>query len=225
MLRAIARLNGDEQKARDTGNTFSEKNRCKAAARAKEAAALGLTPLDPLEQHELQRKIAAGYTKISERAVRVPRVGVPARRQRPAPIEFVPRRKGEDEIRYENDDFETPQAPPGAPVQSRDERKDELALKNQFYGRTPQQVLANAPKKEAGSPPKPSGGMGLKDQIEQEVLERQEFLDDMRGLGKPVDANTRNRIEFEIADRLQDLKKLEKIGGENLTATSSTFAP
>ena len=218
MLRAMARLNGDEQRSRELGNGFSSVNRAKSQARAQQAKAMGLVPLDPKEQHEMQRKMAAGYTSVSERAVRVPRVGVGARPERPAPIEFVPHRKLEEDIREEWDDFETPQAPPGRPTRSNDERKDELALKNQFYGRTPQQVLANAPKKQApAAPPAPN----LREQIEDEVAERHDFLEQMRAMGKPVDASTQNRIQYEIADRLQDLKKLEALGGESFIDSTS----
>lgn len=214
MLRAMARLNGDEQKSRDRGNNFSSANRKVAEQRQKEAAAMGLSPLDPLEQHELQRKLEAKQkapVKTSERAVRVPRVGQPGFRPRPAPIDYVVTRKKEEDIRQEWDNFETPQAPPGMPVRSGDERKDELALRNQFNGKTPQEMLAEAPKKVAPAPPPPSS---LRQQIEDEVAERHEFLDQMRALGRPVDAQTDARIKYEIADRLQDLKKLEQLGGE-----------
>ena len=220
MLRAMARLNGDEQKSRNLGNNFSQANRKVAAARQKEAASLGLTPLDPLEQHELQRKLAASQrapTKTSDRGVRVPRVGMGRGRPQFAPIDFVARRKGEEEIRQEFDDFETPQAPPGAAVRSRDEVKDELALRNQFFGKTPQEVLREAPRQptdataSAAAAPRPTT---LRQQIEDEVAERHEFLDQMRALGRPVDASTNARIECEIADRLQDLKKLEQLGGD-----------
>ena len=51
MLRAMAKLNGDDQKTRDIGNRFSQKNTTKQLARAKEAKAMGLTPLAPQEQH------------------------------------------------------------------------------------------------------------------------------------------------------------------------------
>lgn len=216
MLRALARLNGDEQKSRDFGNKNSNVNRKAAAARQKEAASMGLSPLDPLEQHELQRKLEASQrapVKTTDRGVRVPKVGLGGPRPQFAAIDFVDRRKGEEEIRQEFDDFETPQAPPGRPVRSNDDRKDELALRNQFYGKTPQEMLAEAPK-QPKPPPKPA--LGLRAQIEDEVAERHDFLDQMRALGKPVDAQTQARIDFEIADRLQDLKKLEKLGGEGL---------
>jgi len=211
MLRAMARLNGDDAKTRDIGNTYSNKNRVKAAARQKEAAALGLTPLDPLEQHELQRKMAAGYTKVSERAVPVPRVGHGPPRPEFHAVDFIPRRKAEEDIRDEFNHFETPQAPPGRPVRSNDDVKDELALRNQFNGRTPQEMLAAAPKKAA--PPQPKSP-SLRQQIEDEVAERHDFLDQMTALGRPVAPEIRSRIDAEIADRLHDLKRLEELGGD-----------
>jgi hypothetical protein len=214
MLRAMARLNGDDAKSRDRGNAYSMVNRAKAAATAEKMAAVGLTPLDPLEQHELQRKMAAGYTTISDRAVPVPKVG---QKPRPlyAPIDFVHKRKGEDEIREENNNFAIPKAPPYRPGASRDEKKDELALRNQFNGRTPQEMLKESNKSAAPPPPKPKPS-GLRQQMEEEVAERHEFLDQMRALGRPVDHATEGRINVEIAERLQDLKKLEELGGEDL---------
>ena len=141
MLRAMARLNGDDP-AKKVGNSFSRSNRLRIAARSQEAAALGLVPLDPKEQHELNRKMQAGYTKISERGIRVPKVGQRAMPQRPAPVECLVHRRTEEEIRYANDNFEVPQAPPGVPTKSSDEKKDELALRHQFNGRTPQEIIA-----------------------------------------------------------------------------------
>ena len=210
MLRAMAKLNGDDQKTRDIGNRFSQKNTTKQLARAKEAKAMGLTPLAPQEQHELQKKLAAGYTSISERAVNVPRVGVRARPQRPAAIDLAPRRRLEAEIRAENDNFETPQALPGVPTRSSDDKKDELALRNQFYGKTPQEVLAQAPQ-QPSPPPPPT--LTLREQIETEVAERHDFMDQMSAVGR-LDRNTAARMQGEIAERLQDLERLEKLGGE-----------
>ena len=171
---------------------------------------MGMTPLDPLEQHELQRRLAAGYTKVSERAVPVPRVGLGAPRPRAALIDIVPHRKAEEEIRQEFDNFATPSAPHGAPVRSSDDKKDELALRNQFYGRTPQEVLANAPPK---PPPVAPKEPSLRTQIEDEVAERHEFLDNMKRLQR-MDRATEERVRAEIADRLQDLQTLERLGGE-----------
>ena len=92
MLRAMARLNGDDLKTRARGNSYSQANRRVAANRQKEAAAMGLAPLDPHEQHELQRKLSATQkapVKTSDRAVNVPRVGGRGPRPQYAPIDFV----------------------------------------------------------------------------------------------------------------------------------------
>ena len=219
MLRAMARLNGDDAKSRDFGNRNSQVNRKKSVARQKEAAAMGLTPLDPHEQHELQKKMDAGYTTISERGIRVPRVGVPAPRPRPAMIDIIVHRKSEEEIREEYDGFERPQAPPGRPVRSVEDKKDELALRNQFNGRLPHEVLgvAKAGGDAAGAssaPPPPPRAPNLKEQIEDEVAERHEFLDGMRHHGK-LDRPTQVRIEAEIADRMHDLKRLHELGADD----------
>ena len=229
MLRAMARLNRDSDKAKALGNTFSGTNRAKQAARAKEAKEMGLTPMDPLEQHELQRKMNAGYTKISERGVRVPKVGRGDAhlRPRPAMIDYIPRRRGEEDIREEFDNFEIPQAPPGAPFQSSDEKKDELAERNQFAielpgggtkGRTAKEVLATAPKPteedmRAAAEATARADRPLRDQIADEIAERQEFMSNMQALGG-LDRDTQARIHSEIAERMQDLNTLEKLGGE-----------
>jgi hypothetical protein len=210
MLRAMARLNGDDQKTKSLGNRYSSKNRARQAVQAKEAAAMGLSPLDPLEQHELQRKLNAGYKSMSERAVAVPRVGRHMAPPRPALIDIIPRRKGEEEIRFEFDNFETPAAPAGVPTRSSDERKDELAIRNQFNGKTPQEILAEAP-------PKPSAASAsapkqtLREQIEDEVAERHQFLDQMKSLGK-CDQRMEANIKSEVAERMQDLKRLDALG-------------
>lgn len=213
MLRAMARLNGEDAKSRSLGNRYSQKNVAKQRERAQEAASMGLTAMDPLEQHEMQKKLAANYTKMSERGVRVPKVGIGAPRPRRALIDIVPHRKAEEDIREEHNNYADVQAPRGVPVRSSDERKDELALRNQFYGRTPQEVLANAPPKvpAAAASNRPTS---LRGQIEEEVAERQEFIDNMRRFNK-LDATTEASIHAEIADRLQDLRTLDRIGGED----------
>lgn len=207
MLRAMARLNG-EGPGKSVGNKYSKTNQVKLKARAEEAAAMGLVPLDPLEQHELAKKTAAGYTTISERAVRVPKVGQRVYGERPAPVECLPHRRSEEEIRYAHNNFERPMAPPGRPTQSSDARKDELALRNQFNGKTPQEILAekrsSQPPPEAPPPPR-----SLKQQIEDEIAERHEFLDRMRGLGRAHEHEA--RITGEIAERMQDLRALARI--------------
>lgn len=211
MLRAMARLNGDDA-ARRAGNSFSATNRVKLKARAEEATAMGLAPLDPHEQHELHRKMQAGYTTISQRAVRVPKVGQRQRSRDFAPIDFVSHRKSEDEIRHETNNFTLPQAPPGRLFESSDEKKDALALRNQFKGMTPQEILA-----EQRPPPKPksadarASGSTLRQQIEEEVAERQEFLDAMRAMGRGAEHEA--VISGEIRDRLNDLKALDRLEG------------
>ena len=206
MLRAMARLNGEDP-GRKAGESFSNTNRAKLKVRQEQAAALGLVPLDPKEQHDLHRKMEAGYTSISERAVRVPKVGRRAPGPRPAPIEYVPHRKAEDVIRWENDDFEREQAPMGRPTESSDEKKDELALRNQFYGKTPQEIIAESPGPRLA--PQKASSTSLKGQIEDEVAERQQFLDNMRALGRG--AEHEKVIAAEIQERLQDLKALERL--------------
>lgn len=235
MLRAMARLNGDDQKSRALGNKFSSTNRAKQAARAKEAAAMGLVPLDPLEQHELQKKLDAsskvkGGVKTTERAVNVPRVGRGDvhLRPRPAMIDYIPRRKGEEEIRQEFDNFDIPQAPPGMLYRSADEKKDELAEMNQFAetkpeggtrGRRIREVLDTAPRpseaeERAKAEAAAYANRPLRDQISDEIAERHEFLDRMNELGR-CDRETQQRIQSEISDRMQDLKVLERLESED----------
>lgn len=235
MLRAMARLNGDDQKSRAIGNRFSTTNRAKQAQRAKEAAAMGMVPMDPLEQHELQRKLDAeakvkGSVKTTQRAINVPKVGRGDMhlRPRPAMIDYIPHRKGEEEIRQEFDNFDIPQAPPGAPFRSADEKKDELAEMNQFAekkagggtrGRTAKEVLNTLPKpsedgERAMADAAAYANRPLQDQITDEISERHDFLDRMTSLGR-CGRDTQNRIEAEIADRMNDLKALERLGGED----------
>ena len=174
MLRAMARLNGNETIKR-TGNSYSQANRAKIKARADEAAALGLVPLDPKEQHELSRRLQAGYTSMSERAVTVPKVGRPALRERPTPVECVPHRRNEQDIRLAHDNFSRPSAPRYKPFESADDKKDALALRNQFNGRTPQEVIsADA---QPAAPPQVSRQSSLREQIVDEIAERHEFLE------------------------------------------------
>ena len=174
MLRAMARLNGDEQKSRGLGNRYSQKNVAKQRARAQEAAAMGLSAMDPLEQHELQRKLAAGYTKVSERAVPVPRVGLGARRQRPALIDIIPHRKAEDEIREEFDNLRRGRAP-------------RRAVRSPTTRRTSSRCATSSTEDAAGgarggaAAPRRRQAALLRAQIEEEVAERHDFLDNMNG--------------------------------------------
>eukprot|EP00322_Chrysochromulina_rotalis_P024090 CAMPEP_0115843054 /NCGR_PEP_ID=MMETSP0287-20121206/8117_1 /TAXON_ID=412157 /ORGANISM="Chrysochromulina rotalis, Strain UIO044" /LENGTH=354 /DNA_ID=CAMNT_0003296741 /DNA_START=25 /DNA_END=1089 /DNA_ORIENTATION=- len=194
MLRAMARLNGDDP-AKRAGNSFSKTNRVRIQAQAEEAAAMGLVPLDPKDQHELARKMEAGYTTISQRAINVPKVGQRAPRERPAAIDLIPRRRGEEEIRQANDNFERPSAPLGRPTKSSDEKKDDLALRNQFNGRTPAEIVAETRSRAPPKPPQPAPPSSLRQQIEDEVMERQEFLDNsehaMNQLNTPLEYRLR----------------------------------
>ena len=77
----------------------------------------------------------------------------------------------------------------------------------------PQSALAQAPPAEPPPASAAHAPLGLRQQIEDEMAERYDFLDHMRDLGRPVDASTQARIQLEIADRMQDLKKLERLEG------------
>ena len=117
--------------------------------------------------------------------------------------------KGEDEIRQEFDNFERPSAPAGRPYRSSDDKKDELALRNQFYGKTPQEILSEGPRphRPAAAASAVSDEQQLHNQIVDEIADRQSFLDDMTRLGQGH--VHRQRIEGEIAERVHDLKRLE----------------
>lgn len=122
-------------------------------------------------------------------------------------VDFVPHRRTGDEIREANDNFE-PVAPPlYRPTKSSDERKDELATRNQFYGKTPQEILADAP---AARPVAKGPAPSLRHQIEDEIAERHDFLDAMRNLGQAKEHES--RIKGEVAERMQDLRRLEQLG-------------
>ena len=88
-------------------------------------------------------------------------------------------------------------------------RKDELALRNQFYGKTPQEILSEGPRphRPAAAASAVSDEQQLHNQIVDEIADRQSFLDDMTRLGQGH--VHRQRIEGEIAERVHDLKRLE----------------
>lgn len=213
MTRALARLNGDDP-GRRLGNQYSQANRGRVQAMLEAKAAQGLVPQDPHEQHLARKQRAAGYTTISQRAVNVPRVGVHARPPPPPPVAYVPHRRTRDEIADATGGFERERAPPGVPTRSSDERKDELAMRNQFHGRTAEEVLAmSGPPKERRAPAKKeeSEEEELRGKIADEVAERQAWLDDMRALGKAAEFEA--QIQGEIAERLHDLKRLDALQG------------
>ena len=87
--------------------------------------------------------------------------------------------------------------------------KDELALRNQFYGKTPQEILSEDPRphRPAAAASAVSDEQQLHNQIVDEIADRQSFLDDMTRLGQGH--VHRQRIEGEIAERVHDLKRLE----------------
>lgn len=88
-------------------------------------------------------------------------------------------------------------------------RKDELALRNQFYGKTPQEILSEDPRPRlpAAAASAESDELQLHNQIVDEIADRQSFLDDMARLGQGH--VHQQRIEGEIAERVHDLKRLE----------------
>ena len=135
MMRAMARIDGDDA-ARRKGNQFSQSNRSRIQAQLEAKAAQGLVPADPHAQHLSRKAQAANYTTISQRGINVPRVGLRSMGPRPPPIAYVPHRPTQEEIAMTHNNYERPLAPLGVPTRSSDERKDELATKNQFFGKS-----------------------------------------------------------------------------------------
>jgi len=210
MRRAMQRLNGDDQ-AWKLGNNYSQQNRARTQARLNAMKAEGIVPMKPRDEETMRKKQEASAKAprtISERAIRVPRVGVMAPQRRPL-VDCLPRRRGEVEIRANEGNFARPTAPRGPIVRSSDSRKDELALRNQFYGKTPQEILSEGPRphRPAAAASAVSDEQQLHNQIVDEIADRQSFLDDMTRLGQGH--VHRQRIEGEIAERVHDLKRLE----------------
>lgn len=211
MRRAMQRLNGDDQQ-RKVGNSYSQQNRARTQARLNAMKAEGIVPMRPRDEETMRKKQEANAKAprtISERAIRVPRVGVtPAPQRRPL-VDCLPKRRGEVEIRTNEGNYVRPAAPPGAIVRSSDSRKDELALRNQFYGKTPQEILSEdpRPRRPAAAASAESDELQLHNQIVDEIADRQSFLDDMARLGQGH--VHQQRIEGEIAERVHDLKRLE----------------
>ena len=124
MRRAMQRLNGDDQ-AWKVGNNYSQQNRARTQARLNAMKAEGIVPMKPLDEETMRKKQEANAKAprtISERAIRVPRVGVMAPQRRPL-VDCLPRRRGEEEIRANEGNFARPAAPRGAIVRSSDSRK------------------------------------------------------------------------------------------------------
>ena len=124
MHRAMQRLNGDDQQRR-VGNGYSQQNRARTQSHLNAMAREGIVPMKPHDEETMRKKQEANAKAprtISERAIRVPRVGVgPAPQRRPL-VDCLPRRRGEVEIRANEGNFVRPAAPPGAIVRSSDSR-------------------------------------------------------------------------------------------------------
>lgn len=180
MNRAIARIDGNAT-SRQAGNRYSQNNRSRVAAQLEAKARAGLVPQDPHAQHLARRASAAGYTSISERAVPVPRVGVGTRGLSLPPVAFIPHRRTREEIAAAHAHYERPLAPRGPPMRSNEDRKEELALRNQFFGKLPEQVLEEG-------------------RAKGRTAEREERREGAHGVeGKSVD-ELRNAIEDEVAE-------------------------
>ena len=124
MRRAMQRLNGDDQ-AWKVGNNYSQQNRERTQARLNAMKAEGIVPMKPRDEETMRKKQEASAKAprtISERAIRVPRVGVMAPQRRPL-VDCLPKRRGEVEIRANEGNFARPAAPRGAIVRSSDSRK------------------------------------------------------------------------------------------------------
>ena len=124
MRRAMQRLNGDDE-AWKVGNNYSQQNRARTQARLNAMKAEGIVPMKPRDEEMMRKKQEASAKAprtISERAIRVPRVGVMAPQRRPL-VDCLPRRRGEVEIRANEGNFARPAAPRGAIVRSSDSRK------------------------------------------------------------------------------------------------------
>ena len=224
MKRALARIDGDGA-SRRAGNAFSRTNRSRIQSRL-DSFGSTFSATKPLEEQKAKQAAANPYTTMSQRAVRVPRVGMGARHAPPPPVAFVPHRPTRAEIaaRTGSDGrpvLEEVQLPVYVPTQSAEERKEELALRNQFKGRTPEEIVAaqrTAPQlfpRGRGSAQPDSPGTErrsyqvLHDQIADEIAERQRFIDSMRALGKAGQHEL--RIKNEIADRMSDLARVERL--------------
>ena len=126
MHRAMQRLNGDDQQRR-VGNSFSQQNRARTQARLNAMKAEGIVPMKPHDEETMRKKQEANAKAprtISERAIRVPRVGLGQAPQRRPLVDCLPKRRSEDEIRANEGNFVRAAAPPGAIVRSSDSRSD-----------------------------------------------------------------------------------------------------
>eukprot|EP00316_Scyphosphaera_apsteinii_P013293 CAMPEP_0119305294 /NCGR_PEP_ID=MMETSP1333-20130426/6327_1 /TAXON_ID=418940 /ORGANISM="Scyphosphaera apsteinii, Strain RCC1455" /LENGTH=216 /DNA_ID=CAMNT_0007308355 /DNA_START=126 /DNA_END=776 /DNA_ORIENTATION=- len=212
MARALSRLGGNET-SRRVGQHYSQANRERVQSRLEADASQGIVPLRPDEQEAMHKRNNSKYKTNSERGINVPRVGQAPRYEPPPLVAFVPHRRTGEEIREANDNFEPAPLPPYVPTRSNEERKDELARKNEWHGKTPEELAAMKSVSLRRSRPSASTSetteVELRSQIADEVAERQEFLETMQKLGRG--AEYESQIRNEIAERLADLKKLDSL--------------
>jgi hypothetical protein len=220
MQRALQRLNGGVETAKKLGRAYSEINRSKIAAQQASDAEAGVVKLEPWQQDMLKRRQHSVPKHVSERAIPVPRVGVGRRDERPAPIAFVPHRRTGEELRAEHNGYERERAPRGAPSRSSDDKKDELAMRNQLSGKTADEVLREqaGPRRQRqavgcglSAPTEEEQMVDLRGEIADEIAERQDFLDQMTAAGR---GNAyAPQLNAEIAERMADLRRLESLAG------------
>jgi len=93
----------------------------------------------------------------------------------------------------EHNNFERDACPRYVPTQSSDEKKDELALRNQYNGRTPKEIAAEAEAlkrtaaaREATVATPADTPAALRAQIADELVERQDFLAAMQKAAAPM---------------------------------------
>lgn len=174
MRHALRRIGGDE--SRRIGQSFSDANRAHFHAAALESRR-GARGSINTPSRERTRDVVACRT--SDRCIAVPRVGQPARPKLPPPIFTAPRRKTADEIHAAQGERERP--PAYVPTVSREEKKDDLATRLQFGGRTPAEVLAGAPprgrQRALELEQQAEHARHLRDEIADEIMERQAFLE------------------------------------------------
>jgi len=216
MQRALQRLNGGDETAKKLGRAYSNINRSKIAAQQASDEAAGVVRLQPWQQDMLKRKQHSVPKHVSERAIPVPRVGVGGKYERPPPIAFVPHRRTAEELRAEHNGYQRERAPRGAPCRSSDDKKDELAMRNQLSGKTAEEVLREqaVPMRRQRpvvgcSAPEEEQMARMRDDIADEIAERQDFLDQMIAAGRGNQYAPQLNAEF--AERMADLRRLESL--------------
>lgn len=219
MQKALQRLNGGDDASKRLGTAYSNVNRSKIAAKQAAEADAGVVKLEPWQEDMLRRKTHSVPTSVLDRAVRVPKVGVGPRRAPPPPIAFVPHRKTGEELRQEHGEYARPMAPPGVPVRSSDEKKDELARANQMAGMSMEEMTRQrkaesiAADRRVGAGGAAAAPLSEKEQVAKlradiadEIADRQGFLNQMASAGRSREYEA--QVNGEIADRMNDLRRL-----------------